>query len=1413
MEQETSGSTGLLAAIVNSSFDAIISKTLEGTVTSWNPAATNLFGYDPGEMVGESICRLIPVDRQDEEDQILARIKAGEQVLSYETVRLRKNGDPIDVFLTNSPIWGPDGKIIGASTIARDITLQKRARAAESLRQSEEHLREFVEQAPAAIAMFDRDMRYLACSRRWLTDRGRKEQSVAGRFHYEVFPEIPERWKEVHRRGMAGEVVRAEEEPIVRADGRTQWLRWEMRPWLTSEPAVGGITIMAEDVTERVEAVRALRESELRTRLAQEAAQAGVWEWWLADDRLQWSDTLWNLYELKRSEPSFEVWISHVHPEDRERVIRTVRDSIAIGREYEVQWRLNLPEGEPERWLLSRGRPVTDANGDPERYIGVVIDITERMRAEEALRKAEELERQKREELEAILAAIPAPVLIAKDANCVDMISNPAAYELYRVPPGANLSKSAPAGQAPANFEIFQNGRRLPPEQLPIRKAAGKRAFSGEEIELRFVEGDSKYLLGNALALFNEAGEVRGAVAAFTDITELKRTEAALRESEERLKFALDAANAGTWEVALETGELAASEGMLSLLGIAPGTPVTHGIALASVHPDDRARLEEGLRHTLETGEPYGAEWRALLPDGSTRWREMHGERRCISGKQVVGGLVRDINERKRVEQALWEQGDLLRSIVEHVPVPIMLSREDRNVLFINPAFTDLTGYTASDVPTRDDWEALAYRDGAPRVKEDVCRAFESGLPTDLGDYWVHTKAGEKRLWSVRKAPAGRDTSGRQLFVSVSLDITERRKSEEEALATKSKLEAALAAMRDGVFILDAEGRFIDFNEAFAKFHKFRSKEDCIRTFAELPAILSFFLPGGEWVPPEEWPSQRALRGETELNAEYTVKQRDGEAYIGSYNFAPIRDGSGHITGAVVSVRDVTDQKHAANRLRESEGRLSSIIDTAADSIVVIDEKGLIQSANRATEDIFGYSLENLVGRNISILMPSNLAAQHDRYLKGFSGRGAVKQVAAKRKDGTMVPIDGAVTEWRDAEGRRFFTGIMRDLTEHKRNEEALANARRLEAVGQLAGGVAHDFNNLLHVISGNLEIAQDFIDDEMTRSFLERARNAAEKGSALNGRLLSLARKRALKLERIDLNDRVQEIAKLLASTVGEHISVTTDLATRLWITLADSGEIDSAILNLAANARDAMPGGGNVRISTSNVTFDAAAIKLHRQAAPGDYVRLAIADNGVGMAEDVLAKATEAFFTTKGPGAGTGLGLTSVASFASQTGGFMSIESALGQGCTVSVYLPRTTKGSARGVLPGGIPLGRGQLILVVEDDDLVREVTLKRLELLGYTVIEARTGPEALERLTLQKGVRLVLSDIVMPGGMTGHDVARWVASNKPDVKVIMCSGYNEGDRAIGAQQEVNGVTTLGKPYTRDQLARALSDAFTH
>jgi signal transduction histidine kinase len=389
-------------------------------------------------------------------------------------------------------------------------------------------------------------------------------------------------------------------------------------------------------------------------------------------------------------------------------------------------------------------------------------------------------------------------------------------------------------------------------------------------------------------------------------------------------------------------------------------------------------------------------------------------------------------------------------------------------------------------------------------------------------------------------------------------------------------------------------------------------------------------------------------------------------------------------------------------------------------------------------------------------------------------------------------------------------TRILAEQALRMSNEEALASARRLEAAGRLAGGVAHDFNNLLAVIAGNLELAEDGDADEPTRELMRRARDAAEKGRDLNTRLLSLARKRALAPQYLSVNWRVEETAKLLTSALGEHITVGMELAADLWMTLADPGEIDSALLNTAANARDAMPKGGRIAIATSNVTFDApSAAALHTDALPGEYVRLTIADDGAGMPREILEKAMEPFFTTKGP-AGSGFGLASVASFAKKTGGFATIASALGQGCIVSLYLPRCMKEPlARGISASVASLGDGLLVLVVEDNDQVREVTLKRLESLGYAVAEARTGPEALERLQSGDPVQIVLSDIVMPG-MTGYDVLRWVRSNKPRIKVILCSGYNEGDRGGSDQGAIRDAVILGKPYSRDQLARALSDA---
>jgi PAS domain S-box-containing protein len=1190
----------------------------------------------------------------------------------------------------------------------------------------------------------------------------------------------------------------------------------EARSWNENEFSLTqGAAERTWEAFERARAEQALRESEERLRFSLSGAGAAAWQWDFVAQKQIWSRESYQLHgrDQKLGPPSYQDWLHCLHPGDRGRIEKIISEEVERrSPEYRTEYRVVHPSGEI-RWLDALGRIDYAADGSPVRLSGINLDITERKRAEEALRQAEDLQRQKCEELETILAAIPIPVFIAEDAACARMTGNRAAYDLLRLPRDVSLSMTAPPEQMPKNFEVFSEGRRLSPHELPIQQAAATRnAITLAEHEIRFIEGDSKFVLINALPLFGNTGEARGAVGAFIDVTALKRTEAALREGEESLRFALEAARAGTWEMDLATGKLTASDQTLAFLGIPPGTPATHETALACAHPDDRPRIEESLRRTVETGEPIRLEWRVTLPDETVRWLESRAEQRLKSGRRVVAGLVLDITERKRSVMELREGKALLRSIVEHVPAPILLTREDLKILSINPALTALTGYSASDIPTRDEWEAYAYRENASCARRVLLGAFESGTPLNHGEIWIWTKSGERQLWSLRTAPAGRDASGKRLLVSVGLDVTEHRRSAEEARESKSKLEAALASMMDAVFISDAVGRFIHFNEALATFHKFKSKEECAKTLAEYPALLDVFLPSGEPAPLEQWAVPRALRGETAAQ-EYTLRRKDtGETWVGSYNFAPIRNADGDIIGSVVTARDITDQKRAERRLRASEARLSSIIDTAADSIIIVDESGTIQSANRATMGIFGYSPENLRGKNVSFLMPPRAKCEHDRFLAEFCGADSVKEVEALRMNGSTIPLDVAVAEWRDGEGRRFFTAILRDLSERKRNEEILANARRLEAVAQLAGGAAHDFNNLLAVIAGNLELAEDAIADEAARQLIRRALDAAEKGSSLNRRLLSLARKGALKPQRICLNGRVEETAKLLTSTLGEHITVSAGLEASLWTTLADPGEIDSAILNIAANARDAMPNGGRIVIETSNVALDAAAAqKLHPSAREGEYVRLTIADNGAGMTPVVLRKAMDPFFTTKGPGAGTGLGLTSVASFAKQSGGFATIVSAPAEGCTVSLYLPRSYEQAPGGAFPASeIPMGDGELVLVVEDDDQVREVTLKRIESLGYAVTEARTGPEAVWRLQLPEPIQLVLSDVVMPGGMTGYDLARWVASNRPGLKVVMCSGYNEGDRGANAQEPALDVIMLGKPYGRDELARALRDA---
>jgi PAS domain S-box-containing protein len=503
--------------------------------------------------------------------------------------------------------------------------------------------------------------------------------------------------------------------------------------------------------------------------------------------------------------------------------------------------------------------------------------------------------------------------------------------------------------------------------------------------------------------------------------------------------------------------------------------------------------------------------------------------------------------------------------------------------------------------------------------------------------------------------------------------------------------------------------------------------------------------------------------------------------------------------------------------------KLRGILETAVTAILTIDERGVIESINPATERLFGYSAAELIGQNVKVLMPEPYRGEHDRYVANYLDTGVKKiigigrEVSGRRKDGSTFPLHLSVSEF-SAEGRRYFTGMIHDLSDRKHVEEALreserrlAQAQKMEAVGQLTGGIAHDFNNLLLVIAGNLELLELKLERGEQKALLKEAQDAAMLGSKLTDQLLTFARRRHMDTQVIQLNDQVVGIADMLRRTLGEHVTLSTALARNIWATRADPAQFQSALVNMAVNARDAMPKGGKLVIETRNIVLDAGHADFHAELTPGEYVQLSVSDTGSGMPSDVRDRVFEPFFTTKEKGRGTGLGLAMIYGFVKQCGGHITIYTELAHGTTFNLYFPRADSAAAEaspGVKGTTDPDAR-ETILVVEDDERVRRLTITRLKMIGYQVLEASDGARALDILTGGDAIHLVFTDLVMPGGMSGRDVAARARELRPGIKVLLTSGYAE-ELVHGEDLEREQLKVLRKPYHQADLAAALREA---
>ncbi len=556
------------------------------------------------------------------------------------------------------------------------------------------------------------------------------------------------------------------------------------------------------------------------------------------------------------------------------------------------------------------------------------------------------------------------------------------------------------------------------------------------------------------------------------------------------------------------------------------------------------------------------------------------------------------------------------------------------------------------------------------------------------------------------------------------------------------------------------------------------------------------------------------LKREGVWTGELTQRRKDGTPVSVASRWVVAGAEAGSEPAIVETNVDVSDLRTMQAHLVAREAHLRSILDTVPEAMVVIDESGTITSFSAAAERLFGFTTGEVIGHNVKMLMPEPDRGAHDGYMERYleTGQrriiGYGRVVTGQKKDGTHFPMELAIGEARAA-GRRIFTGFIRDLTSRHRIEEELRQAHKMEAVGQLTGGIAHDFNNLLTVVSGNLEMIERRLTDDRARALLREAQGAAEDGAKLTAQLLAFGRKQPLNAKLADVGQLVSRFSDLLRRALGEAIELRTIVSGAPGAALVDASQLQNALLNLALNARDAMPRGGRLTVEVSAAKLDADYASMYPEVRTGSYVLISVTDTGAGMPAEVRQRAFEPFFTTKGVGAGTGLGLSMVYGFTKQSGGHVQIYSEVGQGTSVRLFLPAASMVapqaepvSADGHLPpSGLP-GGSETILVVEDDARVRRVAVARLEDMTYRVLQAETAAEALAVLGAHPEVALLFTDIVMPGGMSGDELAREARKLRPGLKIIMTSGFAEPSVAV--RELAAEASWLKKPYSAMDLA---------
>lgn len=1175
------------------------------------------------------------------------------------------------------------------------------------------------------------------------------------------------------------------EKRYLRKDGGVIWAITGVSPIMDENQRASGAVVQIQDISERREAEQQLIDSENTQRAILNATSDVAW----LIDRDGMILTMNAAAGLRIGVSLAEAIGTSVYSYFPKEGAKNRREQVRkVLRSEEPVRDIAHLDG---RWMDATLHPIFDANGHLAQIAVFGRDITEQREIEESLRDSEETFR-------AFLdATMDVATLIDCDGTVVAL--NGAAAERF--------------GTSVAEAIGTNSYSHFPPDELKLRKSRVDRVIRTGKAERHVAKLTGRWVDAQLHPVFDADGRVSRVAIFSRDVTEQTLAEIALAESEERFRTAFETSSVCMCITDAKLGGKirVVNQAFCDFLGYTK-REMERLTVFDFTHPDDidltqvsATKIRRGSKPSLHS---TGFVKRYLHKDGRVLWgRASLSLIKSAEGEtEELLGLVQDITQQVEMEEALKSSEEKFRLAFESSLVGIGLSSADSKsqLRVVNQAYCDFLGYTKEELlrmsvteitHPEDLAETFKYRENVLAGKTDA---------DGMTKRYIH-KSG-KVLWGRTSLSLIKNEAGEALdFVGIIQNITDQKEAEQALLDSEDRLRSVISNSPVGIAVGSAETSFRMVNQAYCDFLGYTEEEFLKLTLGEItyPEDLSFNIEIRD----------KIMNGEL-LRHDWDKRflHKDGRILWARMSLSALLDSEGKPQEVIAVVQDITEQKLAQEALMTSEERFRGIFEKTAVGMGLEAWAGDAGNYNRAFGEFIGYPSEEIEGMRVTELMHPDEISQALEDSRGL-WEGEVDQID---RDTRFVHHDGRLL-WarvsrsliRDGQGKpKEVVGIFQDITDHKLAEESLRQAQKMEAVGQLTGGVAHDFNNLLAAILGNLElIGRRAAEDPEILRRVERAIGSAKAGGMLTNRLLAFSRRQTLEPKVIEASSLVDSMTELLQTTLGAGIGIEMDFAEDAGHMMVDQNQLENALLNLAINARDAMGTGGSFSIRCRNEYVDGVSVLTDDDLIPGDYVTISVTDTGQGMDAEILEHCFEPFFTTKDVGEGSGLGLSMVYGFMKQSGGRIDVTSAPGKGTTFKLYLPKAhpEMDNELSAFDGAtIPTGNGERIFIVEDDEDVRDSTSSMLRLLGYEIIDGGDGQDAMERLERSGGADIFLTDIVLQNGLRGTDLASEVTRGWPDLPIVYMTGYAEEATAQhGGWPEVEP-KLLQKPFNMRELA---------